>query len=49
MYRVIVAKHKTSICVNNYLYTEMRTDSSRKEIVHQSAEEAQEKFYVIFV
>lgn len=44
MYRVIVAKHRPSICVNNYLYTELRTDSSRKEIVHQSAEEAQEKF-----
>lgn len=48
IYRVIVAKHKPSICVNNYLYTELRTDSSRKEIVHQSVEEAQEKFYGMF-
>lgn len=48
MYRVIVAKHMPSICVNNYLYTELRTDSSRKEIVHKSSKEAQEKFYGMF-
>ena len=48
MYRVVVAKQKPSICVNNYLYTELRTDSSRKEIVHRSTEEAQERFYGMF-
>ena len=43
MYRVIVTKEKPNICVNNFLYTELRTDSSRREIIHQSVEEAQQK------
>ncbi len=44
MYRVIVAKNKPDNCVNNFLYTGLRTDSSRKEIIHQSVEEAEQKF-----
>lgn len=48
MYRVIVAKNKPDNCVNNFLYTELRTDSSRKEIIHQSVEEAEQKFYGMF-
>lgn len=48
MYRVIVTKNKPNNCVNNFLYTELRTDSSRKEIVHKSFEEAKEKFYGMF-
>lgn len=48
MYRVIVAKNKPDNCVNNFLYTELRTDSSRKEIIHRSVEEAEQKFYGMF-
>lgn len=44
IYRVIVTKNKPSICNNNFLYVELRTDSSRKELVHHSIEEAQQKF-----
>ena len=48
MYRVIVTKEKPNICVNNFLYTELRTDSSRREIIHQSVEEAQQKLNGMF-
>lgn len=48
MYRIIVTKNKPKKCVNNFLYTELRTDSSRKEIVHQSLEEAEQTFYGMF-
>ena len=44
MYRVVVTQKKPSICMYNFLYTELRTDSSRKEIVHQSVNEAQQTF-----
>lgn len=43
IYKVIVTQKKPSICMYNFLYTELRTDSSRKEIVHQSVSEAQQK------
>ncbi|WP_298527914.1 hypothetical protein [uncultured Ruminococcus sp.] len=48
IYRVIVAKSKPKNCHNNFLYTELRTDSSRKEIVHSSFNEAQQYFDGIF-
>lgn len=48
MYRVIVAKNKPDNCVNNFLYTELRTDSSRKEIIHRSVEEAEQRFHGMF-
>ncbi len=44
MYRVVVTKKRPNNCNNNFLYTELRTDSSRKEIIHQSMEEAELKF-----
>lgn len=45
IYRVVVAKNKPKICNNNFLYTELRTDSTRKDIVHNSFEDAQHKFF----
>lgn len=48
IYRIIVTKNKPKNCVNNFLYTELRTDSSRKEIVHQSEEEAEQTFCGMF-
>lgn len=48
MYRVIVTKKRPNICLNNYIYTELRTDSSRKEIVHQSTKDAESAFWGIF-
>lgn len=41
MYRVIVSNIVPSFCKNNFLYMELRTDSSRKEIIHSSYEEAE--------
>lgn len=44
MYRVLVADTVPAYCKNNFMYIELRTDSSRKEAVHLSDEEA-EKFF----
>lgn len=49
MYRVIVTKNKPSICCNNFLYVELRTDSSRKELIYHSFEEMQQKIIEMFV
>lgn len=45
MYRVIVVEHKPSFCCNNFLFVELCTDSSRKEITEISYEQAEKKFY----
>lgn len=45
MYRVIVVEHKPSFCQNNFLYVELCTDSSRKEITEMSYEQAEKSFY----
>lgn len=47
IYRVIVTKNKPNDCSNNFLYTELRTDSSRRELIHHSLDEAQQKFFDI--
>ena len=41
MYRVIVSNIVPSFCKNNFLFMELRTDSSRKEIIHSSYEDAE--------
>lgn len=48
MYRVKVTKKRPDICKNNFLYTELRTDSSRIELMHHSYDEAKQKFLEIF-
>ena len=35
------------VCSNNFLYTELRTDSSRRELIHHSLDEVQQKFFDI--
>ena len=44
MYRVKVTNKRPDICKNNFLYTELRTDSSRNELVYHSYYEAEQKF-----
>lgn len=44
MYRIIVAEKTPDFCSNNFLYLELRTDASRKEITNLSYEHAQEYF-----
>lgn len=48
MYRVIVSKTKPRFCKKNFLFTELCTDSSRREIEHDSIEAAKEHFEKIF-
>ena len=40
-YRVVVAKKKPCFCKYNYLFAELRTDSSRKIIKHSSRKDAE--------
>lgn len=47
IYRVIVTKNKPNDCSNNFLYIELRTDSSRRELIHHSLDEVQQKFFDI--
>lgn len=44
MYRVIVADNIPSFCNNNFMYLELRTDSSRKEIIKENYEQAKNFF-----
>lgn len=44
MYRVIVADVIPSFCSNNFMYLELRTDSSRKEIIKENYEQAEGYF-----
>lgn len=48
MYRVLVADTVPAYCKNNFMYIELRTDSSRKEAVHLSDEEAEKFFHEYF-
>lgn len=45
MYRVVVSKTKPIFCDNNFLFTELRTDSQRHEIVHESYIIAENHFF----
>lgn len=47
MYRVKVTKKRPDMCKNNFLYTELRTDSSRNELMYHSYAEAEQKFFEI--
>lgn len=42
MYQVIIAKRKPEFCDNNFAFIELRTDSTRKEIIHESIGSAEE-------
>lgn len=44
MYRVVVSKIKPKFCSKNFLFTELRTDSSREKIEHDSLETAEAYF-----
>ena len=44
MYRVKVTKKRPDMCNNNFLYTELRTDSYRNELMYHSYAEAEQKF-----
>lgn len=44
MYKVTLSDHTPDFCVNNFLYQELCTDSSRKEVVHSTIESAQDTF-----
>lgn len=44
IYRVTLTKIKPEFCSNNFLYVELRTDSSRKEIEHKSKQDAIQYF-----
>lgn len=45
MYKVIVANHIPKFCMNNLLYQELCTDSSRKEVIESSLEGAERSFF----
>lgn len=44
MYRVIVATEKPEFCSKNFMFIELKTDSSRREIEHKSLVSAEEYF-----
>lgn len=44
IYRVIVAKKRPKNCEQNFLFVELRIDSSRREITHKSIAEAEKCF-----
>lgn len=48
LYRVVVTKNKPTSCNNNFMFTELRIDSSRNELVHHSYEDAF-KYYMDFL
>lgn len=45
MYRVVVSDDIPAFCENNFMFMELRTDSSRKELKHVSREEAENYFF----
>lgn len=49
MYRVIVLNKVLEFCKNNFMYIELRTDASRKELVHSSFEDAENYFHEILL
>lgn len=48
MYRVVVSDAVPTFCMNNFMFAELRTDSSRKELTHVSYEEAENYFFELF-
>lgn len=48
MYRVVVSDTVPVFCKKNFLFMELRTDSSRKELTHVSYEEAENGFLELF-
>ncbi len=48
MYRVVVSDAVPAFCKNNFMFMELRTDSSRKELTHVSYEEAETYFFELF-
>ena len=48
MYRVVVSDAVPAFCKNNFMFMELRTDSSRKELTHVSYEEAENYFFELF-
>lgn len=48
MYRVVVSKSRPEFCSKNFLFSELRTDSSRREIEHESIKAAEECFSEVF-
>ena len=42
MYQVTITKSKPEFCNNNFAFIELRTDSTRKEIIHESIGSAEE-------
>lgn len=48
MYRVVIASHRPDFCAKNFLFTELRTDASRKEVEHESRDAAEMHFLKFF-
>lgn len=48
MYRVVIASHRPDFCAKNFLFIELRTDASRKEVEHESREAAEMHFLKFF-
>lgn len=48
MYRVVVATARPEFCAKNFLFVELRTDSSRIEVEHESLSAAEEYFFECF-
>lgn len=44
-YRVVLAHKKPNVCSDNFLFTELRTDSSRRELTHKNREDANNTFW----
>ena len=45
IYKIIVSEHVPCICKNNFIYQELRTDSSRREVIESSHETAEYSLY----
>ena len=48
MYRVVIATVKPAFCSKNFLFVELRTDASRKEVEHESSDTAYLHFLKLF-
>ncbi len=44
-YRVVLSNKKPEGCIDNFLFTELRTDSSRRELTHKNREDANNIFW----
>lgn len=45
MYRVIITSEKPDFCTKNFLFVELLTNSSRREVEHESLDAAEKYFY----